>query len=84
MAYVPGADFYPGGWGASGSRNALRLSFSFAEPRLARCGVEILADLIRESLEGRDTDQPACGCGADACDCETASCTEALVGVVGC
>ncbi|QIN84489.1 aminotransferase class I/II-fold pyridoxal phosphate-dependent enzyme [Rubrobacter tropicus] len=85
VAYVPGADFYPGGWGGTEGRNALRLSFSFAEPRLARRGVEILAGLVREKMGDNETGPPACGCGSDVCSCAPGySCTEAVVGVVAC
>lgn len=86
VAYVPGADFYPEGWGGAEGRNALRLSFSFAEPAVARRGVEVLAGLVRERMgDGEGTGPPACGCGSDACSCAAGySCTEAVVGVVAC
>ena len=89
VAYVPGADFYPGGWGGAGGRNALRLSFAFAEPTVARRGVEALAGLVREKAErfreGSADGAPACGCGSEGCACARGfSCTEELVGVVGC
>lgn len=48
VAYVPGADFHPGGRGPVGGANALRLSFSFEGSRRIREGVRILADLARE------------------------------------
>ncbi len=96
VAYVPGADFYPGGWASAGGKGSLRLSFAFAEPPVARRGVEILAGLLRErtegtpsgatpgTAEGSGAEPPVCGCGSEACGCTAASCTEELVGVVGC
>jgi 2-aminoadipate transaminase len=53
VVYVPGADFYPDG----DPRNRLRLSYSFAEPRLVRQGVEVLAGVIRGAIE--KTEAPA-------------------------
>jgi 2-aminoadipate transaminase len=48
VAYVPGEDFYTDG---VGGKNRLRLSFSFAEPRLIWRGVRILADVVRDRME---------------------------------
>jgi 2-aminoadipate transaminase len=48
VAYVPGEDFYTDG---VGGKNRLRLSFSFAEPRLIWRGVRILADIVRDQME---------------------------------
>jgi len=88
VAYVPGADFHAGGWGSLRGRNALRLSFAFAEPPRAREGVGTLADLLREKLEelrGGTRDHPARGCASETCGCgPLCSCTEELVGTVAC
>jgi 2-aminoadipate transaminase len=56
VAYVPGEDFYADG---VGGKNRLRLSFSFAEPRLIWRGVRVLAGTVRDQMEiegiaGRD------------------------------
>ena len=48
VAYVPGEDFYADGFGV---KNRLRLSFSFAEPRLICRGVRILAGVVRDRME---------------------------------
>lgn len=48
VAYVPGEDFYADGFGG---KNHLRLSFSFAEPRLIWRGVRILASVVRDRME---------------------------------
>lgn len=85
VTYVPGADFYPGGWGVPEGRSNLRLSFSFAPQPTVREGVRILADLVREKMKEDVPDPPACGCGYETCACDIRfSCTEELVGVVAC
>ena len=48
VAYVPGEDFYADGFGV---KNRLRLSFSFAEPRLICRGVRILAGVDRDRMD---------------------------------
>jgi DNA-binding transcriptional MocR family regulator len=51
VAYVPGTGFYADG----GGRQAMRLSYCYPPPERIRDGVRILADVIRDELELRDT-----------------------------
>ena len=44
VAFVPGADFFPGG----GGKNNMRLNFSNANPESIRIGIERLAEICRE------------------------------------
>ena len=46
VAFVPGADFFPGG----GGRNNMRLNFSNAQPAAIRAGIERLAGICRAAL----------------------------------
>ena len=46
VAFVPGADFFPGG----GGRNNMRLNFSNANPASIRTGIARLAAICRAAL----------------------------------
>ena len=46
VAFVPGADFFPGG----GGRNNMRLNFSNAQPAAIRSGIERLAGICRAEV----------------------------------
>ena len=46
VAFVPGADFFPGG----GGRNNMRLNFSNAKPESIRIGIERLAEICKASV----------------------------------
>ena len=47
VAYIPGTHFYPDG----GHANTLRLNFSACEPARITQGMQILGDLLKETLK---------------------------------